>query len=140
MNRRTVLTALGADADALREQDRDAMLFDLGLGALQADLCIRVSDPDVAAALRAHAGRALFEPGNPAMGMILAASPHRVFVSRIGRIEVFQPIPAADGKSPEGPHTHVLPKLLAPPAHPRGDRACPGRLHSVRSSLPRTPG
>jgi hypothetical protein len=112
MSRRTVLTELGADADALREQDRDAMLFDLGLGALQADLCIRVIDPDAAAELRAHAGRALFEPGNPAMGMILAASPHRVFASRIGRIEVFQPIPAVDGKSPEGPHTHVLPKLL----------------------------
>ena len=44
--------------------------------------------------------------------VILAANPHRVFVSRVGRIEVFAPIPAADGRSPEGPHTHVLPKLL----------------------------
>jgi hypothetical protein len=59
-----------------------------------------------------YAGRPLFEPGNPAMSMILAANPHRVFVSRVGRIEVFQPIPPADGKSPDGPHTHVLPKLL----------------------------
>jgi hypothetical protein len=33
-------------------------------------------------------------------------------VSRVGRIEVFQPIPPADGKSPDGPHTHVLPNLL----------------------------
>jgi hypothetical protein len=112
MNRRAKLTALGADVQALREQDREAALFDLGLGALQADLCIRVADPQVAAALGSHAGRALFEPGNPAMNVILAANPHRVFVSRVGRIEVFQPIPPADGKSPEGPHTHVLPKLL----------------------------
>ena len=44
------------------------------------------------------------------MAVILAASPHRVFVSRVGRIEVFQAIPSANGKSPEGPHTHVLPK------------------------------
>jgi hypothetical protein len=36
-----------------------------------------------------------------------------VFVSRLGRIEVYQPIPPADSVSPEGPHTHVLPKLLA---------------------------
>jgi hypothetical protein len=113
MNGRTVLTALGPDAQALREQDRDVLLFDLGLGALQVDLCIRVSDPTVAAQLASHAGQPLFEPGNPAMGAILAASPHRVFVSRLGRIEVFSPIPAADGTSPQGPHTHVLPKLLA---------------------------
>jgi hypothetical protein len=46
------------------------------------------------------------------MGMILAANPHRVFISRLGRIEVYQPIPPPSGKSPEGPHTHVLPKLL----------------------------
>ena len=88
------------------------MLFDLGLGALQVDVCIRVADPEVTAQLLPHTGRPLFEPGNPAMGVILAGSPHRVFVSRLGRIEVFQPIPPPDGQSPEGPHTHVLPKLL----------------------------
>jgi hypothetical protein len=46
------------------------------------------------------------------MRIILAANPHRVFISRIGRAEVYQPIPTAGGKSPSGPHTHVLPKLL----------------------------
>jgi hypothetical protein len=112
MNGRTVLTALGPDRDALRAHDREAALFDLGLGALQLDACIRVDDPNVTAQLLSHTGRPLFEPGNPAMGAILAASPHRIFVSRVGRVEVFQPIPPADGKSPEGPHTHVLPKLL----------------------------
>jgi hypothetical protein len=112
MNGRTELTALGPDRQALRAEDREAALFDLGLGALQLDACIRVADPDVAARLLLHTGRSLFESGNPAMGLILAASPHRVFVSRLGRVEVFQPIPPADGKSPDGPHTHVLPKLL----------------------------
>jgi hypothetical protein len=112
MNGRTELTALGPDRAALRAEDREAALFDLGLGALQLDACIRVADAEVAARLRSHTGRPLFEPGNPAMGLILAASPHRVFVSRLGRVEVFQAIPPADGKSPDGPHTHVLPKLL----------------------------
>jgi hypothetical protein len=88
MNGRTVLTALGPDEQALRDQDRQAMLFDLGLGALQVDVCIRVADPDVTAQLLPHTGRPLFEPGNPAMGVILASSPHRVFASRLGRIEV----------------------------------------------------
>ena len=112
MNGRTVLTALGPDIQALREEDRQATLFDLGLGALQVDVCIRVADPKVTAELLSHAGRPLFEPGNPAMSVILASSPHRVFASRLGRIEVFQPIPPPEGQSPEGPHTHVLPKLL----------------------------
>jgi hypothetical protein len=113
MNRREVLTELGPDAGALRDQDREAILFDLGLAAWQSDLCLRVSDPNVVAQLRVHAGRGVFEPGNPAMSVVLASSPHRVFVSRLGRIEVFGPIPSPNGKSPEGPHTHVLPKLLS---------------------------
>ena len=110
MHERTVLTELGSDGDALHERDRDAVLFDLGLGARQVDCCVRVGDPEVAALLRAHCGQPVF--GSPAMGIILAANPHRVFLSRLGRVEVFQPIPPPDGKSPDGPHTHVLPGLL----------------------------
>jgi hypothetical protein len=110
MNGRTVLTELGRDTQALRERDRGAILFDLGLGAPQVDCCVRVADPQIAAKLRAHCGHPVF--ASPAMGGILAANPHRVFVSRLGRIEVFQPIPPPHGKSPEGPHTHVLPALL----------------------------
>jgi hypothetical protein len=125
MSRRTVLTELGPDDGALREHDRDSILFDLGMDALQADLYVRVSDPEVAAKLRAHAGRPLLESGNPAMGVILAASPHRVFASKVGRIEVYQTIPDPHGKSPEGPHTHVLPNLL----HHR-------RTHSATEQIP----
>jgi hypothetical protein len=112
MDKRTVLTEIGPDADALRTQDRAAVLFDLGLATMQVNACIRVGDPEVIAALTNWTGRSLFEHGNGAMGVILSANPHRVFVSRLGRVEVYQPIPAADGRSPEGPHTHVLPRLL----------------------------
>ncbi len=59
------------------------------------------------------------------MGLILGANPHRVFISRLGRIEVYQPIPPASGKSPEGPHTHVLPKLLKS-----------GRTHPATEPIP----
>ena len=112
MHQRTVLTDLGPDSGAIREDERDAILFDLGLDALQVDVCVRASDPTLAASLRACTGRPVFAGDNPAMALILAASPHRVFLSRVGRIEVFQPIPPPQGRSPEGPHTHVLPKLL----------------------------
>jgi len=112
MNQRVALTEIGPDHHAPREEDRKSILFDLGLGALQADFCVRIGDRNLATRLRDHAGRSLFEPGNPAMGMILAANPHRVFISRLGRIEVYQPIPPPSGRSPEGPHTHVLPRLL----------------------------
>ena len=111
MSQRTALTEIGLDRDAPREEDRHSILFDLGFGALHADFCVRASDA-LASRLREHVGRDVFEPGNPAMGMILAANPHRVFISRLGRIEVYQPIPPPSGKSPEGPHTHVLPRLL----------------------------
>lgn len=112
MGRRTVLTELGSDAAAIRAGDRSALLFDLGLGALQLDACVRTADPDLIMVLRAQAGRSLFDSQSRALSAILRHSPHRVFASRFGRIEVFQPIPPAEGRSPEGPHTHVLPNLL----------------------------
>jgi hypothetical protein len=112
MNQRSVLSEIGPDRDALRAEDRAAVLFDLGLGALQVDACVRSGDAAAVTALRRWVGQSLFAPGSGAMGVILVANPHRVFVSRVGRIEVFQPIPPPDGKSPDGPHTHVLPRLL----------------------------
>lgn len=133
MNRRGVLTELGPDRDALRPADREALLFDMGLGLHQADACIRTSDAALVSALRAaiaaSRGRSLLEHDHPAWGAILAASPHRVFVSRVGRLEVYVPIPAP-GSVPDyhftpGPHTHVLPQLLAS-----------GRTHAAHLPLP----
>jgi hypothetical protein len=125
MSNRRALTEIGPDAEALRAEERDGVLFDLGLGLLQVDALIRTSDPAVAAALRRHVGKSLFATDSDAVGVILRANPHRVFVSRVGRVEVFQPIPPPDGTSPDGPHTHVLPKLLA---H--------GRTHAATEPLP----
>lgn len=112
MRRRKVLTEIGPDEAPLREADRGAVLFDLGLDAVQVDVCVRVADETVAGELRRCAGLPVFDAASPAMPIILAANPHRVFISRIGRAEVYQAIPRPGGKSPDGPHTHVLPKLL----------------------------
>ena len=125
MNCRDVLTEIGPDDAALREDDRRARLFDLGLATLQVDVCVRTLEPVLLSALRAGLGKSVFDHGNPAMTAILRASPHRVFLTRVGRAEVYQPIPAADEKSPDGPHTHLLPKLL---------RA--RRTHSANNPIP----
>jgi uncharacterized protein DUF6925 len=125
MSGRTTLTEIGADNGALRGRDREGVLFDLGLGTLQVDACIRVLDPEIVAALRSCTGKSVFAPGNDAMRIVLAANPDRVFISRVARAEVFQPIPPPGGRSPDGPHTHVLPKLLA---H--------GRTHAATEPLP----
>ncbi|MEM6390706.1 MAG: hypothetical protein AAF825_12775 [Pseudomonadota bacterium] len=127
MNRRSVLTELGVDTQAIRAEDREAVLFDMGLDQPQVDFCIRTSDPALLDTLRAQKGKSLFEPGNPALGAILAEHPHRVALTRLGRVEVYQMIggPDTGGVSPEGPHTHVLPKLL---------RA--NRTHSANTPIP----
>lgn len=122
---RAVLTELGPDAEAVRPEDRDGILFDMGLAQPQVDFCIRVADPALLATLRAAAGRAVF--GSAALPAILAAHPHRVALTGLGRVEVFQKIggPETGGASPAGPHTHVLPKLLAS-----------GRTHSANVPIP----
>lgn len=112
MGRRAVLTELGSDAEAVRPEDRDGVLFDLGLGLEAVDACVRVTDPDLIARLRVWRGRPILEPGNPVVAALLAASPQRVFIARPGRIEVYMTIPAPGGIADHGPHSHILPKLL----------------------------
>ena len=132
MNRRCAVTELGPDREALRPQDRDAILFDIGVCAARdsqrcIDFCVRTDDPDLLAALRAASGRSFLDPDNGAMAVILERNPHRVALSSVGRVEVYQPIgvPAAQGEPPIGPHTHVLPKLMTS-----------GRLYSANLPIP----
>lgn len=125
MSGRAVVAELGPDADAVAPEDRVGLLFDLGLALPQTDACVRSSDPAVVKRLRAGAGRTLFDAESPLAGAMPTLSPVRVFVGRIGRIEVSQPIPPPDGRSPEGPHTHVLPKLIAA-----------GRTHAATAPIP----
>ncbi|KAA0682049.1 DUF6925 family protein [Azospirillum brasilense] len=125
MNRRGVVTELGPDREAIAEADRGTLLFDLGLEVFQTDVCVRSADPATIARLRAVVGTELLAPGNPLPPDLPALSPDRVFIGPFGRIEVSQPIPPPNGRSPEGPHTHVLPKLLA---H--------GRTHAATVPIP----
>lgn len=112
MTHRSVLTEIGPDHEALRSEDRGDILFDVGVDAFQADICVRVNDAQLAADLRKCVGKPTFAPDNPAGRLIVTHSPHRVFTSRVGRIEIYQSIPSHNGRSPEGPHSHVLLDLL----------------------------
>lgn len=125
MNRRNVLAEIGPDDMALRSEDRGGPLFDLGLDCLQVDVCVRMANLEAAQVLRQWIGQPVFAPGSAALPVLMAANPHRVFLTRLGRVEVFQPIPPPGGRSPDGPHTHILPKLLAA-----------GRTHAATEPLP----
>lgn len=123
-NVRSVITELGPDRDAIHERDQGAVLFDMGLSARNIDFCIRTKNEALIALLRNEVGRSLLAPGSRAMAAIVRANPHRVAISRLGRIEVYQAI--GREKTPGGPHTHVLPKLLKS-----------GRTHSANIPVPR---
>ncbi len=111
MHARRAVTEIGPDTDALRPQDRDAILFDLGLGAECFDFYVRSSDRAQIDVLRRAAGRKLLED-SALFSEIADMSPQRVFVSALGRIEIYQRIGSNGGVTPGGPHTHLLPKLL----------------------------
>ena len=134
-----VVTELGPDAEALRPGDRDAILFDLGLGFPHLRACVRTNDAWALDQLRRGLGRPILERGNPAFSAVVVTSPHRVFVSRLARIEVFQPIPPPDGTSPEGPHTHFLPKLLAARRAHAATRPLPEGMVSCLDIFPADP-
>jgi hypothetical protein len=118
----------------------DDRLFDLGIGAPHIDLLVRLMPGDEAtlAALREGLGRPLLAPGNPAALAIARASPTRIFVSALAQLEVHQPIPPPGGRSPAGPHSHLLPRHLAEGRERAPDSPLPTGLYCGLSLYPRT--
>ena len=119
MSGAAVLSERGRDESALKDEDRDDVLFDLGVSAIgrgcfQLDFCARTGDPDLIDLCRQYCGSSVFDHGSPVIPALLERQPHRVIITRLGRIEVYQAIggETTAGKSPIGPHTHLLPELL----------------------------
>ena len=112
---RNVLTEIGNDDAAILKGDRNATLFDLGLGTANVDVHVRTDDPELVTGLRQSAGQSVVAGDGRAMALIKEANPHRVFASTLGRIEVYAPLGSTrhNRPTPDGPHTHVLPQLLA---------------------------
>lgn len=130
--------ALGIDGDAIRRQDRGHHLFDLGVAAGAVTMAVRTDDAALIAALTALEGRPLLT-AMAVMTPMLRAQPHRVMLSPAGRIEVFQPIPPADGASPMGPHTHMLVKLIPQNRFHSSNVPISDGLQAALSLHPRSP-
>jgi hypothetical protein len=118
----------------------DETTFDVGIGAPHIDMLVRARRDDDAtlAALRAGTGRPLLAPDNPAGPAIAKASPTRIFASALARLEVHQPIPPPGGKSPAGPHSHLLPQFLKEGQIHRPGSPLPADLYCGLSLYPRT--
>jgi predicted Fe-S protein YdhL (DUF1289 family) len=110
---RVGLVSLGQDAAAIVRSDCHEMLYDLGLGEAAGQFCIRTGRPDLMDALDAQLGQTWPSIIATLGEQLVEASPTRVIRSPIGRIEVFSAIPPPGGRSPDGPHTHLLPLQLA---------------------------
>ncbi|HEX6382344.1 MAG TPA: hypothetical protein VF180_13945 [Acidimicrobiia bacterium] len=106
------VTAEPADLGALRPEHEDAVLVDLAVGHSAAAFCVRTADPELIAALGAVEGCNWREALDRVGHLLVAASPHRVVTGPLGRIEVYNPIPQEWHVSPDGCHTHLLPRLL----------------------------
>jgi hypothetical protein len=136
---RRAITELGPDRDAIRAADRNAILFDLGLGAASFAFCVRTADAALLAALRRAAGTRLLDPPRGVARLIVEAGPHRVAYTALARIEVYQPIARADGRTPSGPHTHLIPSLLRPALTHSANVAVPAGWVPVLALYPRHP-
>jgi hypothetical protein len=111
MSRRTCVTELGPDTGSILPGARGEVLFDLGLGLRTADFMVRTGDAAMLYAMRAACGRRWIDD-HALNQAIVAASPARVIVSRLARVEITNPIPVPGGVSPDGPHTHLLPAIM----------------------------
>lgn len=128
----------GAGRTAVEQLDDTT--FDLGIGAPHIDMLVRIEPGDAAtlAALRAGVGRPLLAPDNPAGPAIARSSPTRIFASALAWLEVHQPIPPPGGRSPEGPHSHLLPQFLKEGLSHRPGSPLPAGLYCGLSLYPRT--
>jgi predicted Fe-S protein YdhL (DUF1289 family) len=107
------LASLGPDRHAMLPEERQYGLYDLGLGRGTVRFCIRAAGPDLVAALDDAVGQGF--PGclRALAPKILWENPVRVVETALGRAEIRTPIPPPGSVSPTGPHTHLLPELLA---------------------------
>lgn len=124
------VTDLGQDQLAITADDQYDRMFDLGLGRKEARFCVRCKAGGALGAMASVDGLYFTEAMPKIAPALIQASPVRVLESALGRLEVTTPIPMPGGKSPAGPHTHLLPDHLAT------KRALPAGMDLPRAYLP----
>lgn len=128
------LADLGPDHGAIDPKDRDARLFDLGLGRAAARFCVRTRSPALIDMLERSAGEPLADVLAHASDALIAGNPTRVVESALGRVEITTPIPMPSERTQPGSHTHLLPAYLTsgrdmPPGMELPDSYVPGAIH-----------
>ena len=108
-----VITDMGVDKDAVNDQDREERLFDLGLGLEPIRFCVRTKEGRLIEKLTSLSGQVMLDQGRDVLELLQSSSPARIVISKLGRIEVYTPIPTKGAGTERGPHTHLLPKLLS---------------------------
>jgi hypothetical protein len=112
-NGRPPMTELGADSDALRAEDRSAILFDLGLANAQAEILLRTADAELIRRLRAAGGRPLLEADEALLGAIGRMAHDRIVVTPLGRLEVSARAPTKAAAGLDALFPGLVPRLLA---------------------------
>lgn len=140
INKNRGITEIGHDQDALREHDKSAVLFDLGLDTPHVNCCVRSHDPDLIQHMRNKTGHSLFGNGDAVMNDLMSYSPHRVFISPFGRIEIFQAILGGqNGKKSLGPDSHIIEALLKKDRRQSANVSVPSGHTVLLSMYPKNP-
>jgi hypothetical protein len=122
---RVAITA--GDDVALRTEDRDGWLIDLGVGHACVNFCIRTRDLTLVARLQAVEGSTWRDALDRAGAAMVERSPHRVVTTPLGRAEVYSPIPPPGGRVPRRtPHPSAPSGAQARPRASRRRGAPPG--------------
>lgn len=107
-----VFTEIGPDKAAVSTANNNEILFDMGLDSPYLQFCIRTDDVELINLLRKGVGHPVFDNKNSILPAVQEASPTRVVISSLARIEIYSAIPEGNIDTPNGPHTHLLPQLL----------------------------
>ncbi|KAB1073952.1 DUF6925 family protein [Methylobacterium planeticum] len=105
---RVAVTEIGPDKDALWAEDRDAPLFDLGLGLGQAAMAVRARGAAALERLRAAHGGGFLAPDDPALNPAAPGDLAWIVSGPLGRIEVF----GDPFRDPLGPRVFLAPHML----------------------------
>ena len=134
MNGRSTLTELGPDIGALKEEDCDAVLFDLGIGAPHCDTCVRTSDSGILCSLRAVIGQPVLDMENGCASMSSGTGHFSLCSPRMVTRRAAKP-----GRIPSPRCARPSPRATCPPIRARSGLRAGSRSGNWRRPTDRRP-